>query len=68
MNGENKKMCRPSSRSLIQRAIMITCETVGPSEDRRSAIDLSGNYPRRTYPDPRCSYGGLMERRKWPTP
>ena len=41
-------------------------ETIGPSEDRRSAIDLA--LFGQTYPDHRYSCGGLVERRKWQTP
>ena len=41
-------------------------ETVGPSEDRKSAIDLA--ISEKTCPDHRCYRGGLMERRKWSTP
>ena len=41
-------------------------ETIGPSEDRRSAIDLA--IIRKAYPDHKCSCGRLMERRKSQTP
>ena len=41
-------------------------ETVGPSEDRRSAVDLA--IIREDLSRPQSSCGGLMERRKWPTP
>ena len=52
------------------RAVTIICTTrqsaVGPSEDRRGAIDLA--IIREDCPGRGCSCGGLMERRKWPTP
>ena len=42
-NGENKTMYRPSFRSRIPKGNYdhLHNETVGPSEDRRSAIDLA---------------------------
>ena len=42
--GENKNTCRLSYRSLTRKVLTITClhnETVGPSEDTRSAVDLA---------------------------
>ena len=41
-------------------------ETIGPSEDRRPAIDLP--IIREDVSRHRCSCGGLMERFKWQTP
>ena len=41
VNGENEMKCHLSYRSRTQRAITSHNETIGPSEDRRSAIDLA---------------------------
>ena len=65
---EQEKMCHTSFRSPIQRAITIIYTTSQPAPVRTEGLLLIWQSSEKTRPDHRCSCGGLMERRKWPTP
>ena len=50
------------------RAITISYTTQQSAPVRTGQVPLIWQLPEKTYPDHRCSCGGLMERRKWQTP
>ena len=56
------------SLSRTQRVISITCTTQQSAPVRTEGVLLIWQLFGKTYPDHRCSCGGLMGRRKWQTP
>ena len=67
-NGEDEKKCQLSYRSRTQRAITITCAMKQSAPVRTGGVPLIWQLFGKTYPNHRCSCGGLMVRRKWQTP
>ena len=59
---------RLSYRSRIRGAITTTYTTKQSAKVRTGGVLLIWQLSEKTYPDHRCSCGGLMERRKWQTP
>ena len=65
---EREDVPPPLYRSRIRRAITTTYTMKQSAPVRTGGVLLIWQLSEKTYPDDRCSCGGLMERRKWQTP